>query len=383
MALGGVMGMAMAGNSEGLQLISRLTPLAEVLALIERDVQPVTQRALDLSLAAGHVLAADVLASKRPSAPLALLDGWALNAEATLDAGGYAPAVLARVPPRVEVGQAMPPGTDSVAPFDAVRVADGRAEALGTVSPGDGVLPAGGDCDPAQPLRRAGERVRAVDLAAFAAAGIARITMRQPRIRIVPVHAHSMIGAAARMVAADIERHGGLARLDEAGVDFGAALAAEAGDAVIALGGTGSGRNDTSAVTLARTGKLAVHGVALTPGETAGFGWTNRRPVLLLPGRLDAALAVWLTMGRPVLARLAGVTKAAEPVPSLPLSRKVTSTVGLAEFVPVRREGDRVEPLAGKYLPLSSLTRADGWILVPAESEGYSEGAQVSVWPWP
>ena len=68
---------------------------------------------------------------------------------------------------------------------------------------------------------------------------------------------------------------------------------------------------------------------------------------------------------------------------SLPLARKVTSTVGLAEVVPVRRDGDQVEPLASKYLPLSSLTRADGWILVPAESEGYSAGAQVSVWPWP
>ena len=188
MALGGVMGMAMAGNSEGLQLISRLTPLAEVLALIERDVQPVTPRALDLSLAAGHVLAADVLASKRPSAPLALLDGWALNAEATLDAGGYAPA-RSWLGCRRGSRSARPcrPAPTAWRRSMPCSVADGRAEALGTVSPGDGVLPAGGDCDPAQPLRRAGERVRAVDLAAFAAAGIARVTVRQPRIRIVPL----------------------------------------------------------------------------------------------------------------------------------------------------------------------------------------------------
>jgi len=42
-----------------------------------------------------------------------------------------------------------------------------------------------------------------------------------------------------------------------------------------------------------------------------------------------------------------------------------------------------VEPLATRYLPLSSLTRADGWILVPAESEGYPAGAAVNVRPWP
>ncbi len=67
----------------------------------------------------------------------------------------------------------------------------------------------------------------------------------------------------------------------------------------------------------------------------------------------------------------------------MPLARKVTSTVGLAEVVPVRRDDGKAEPLASKYLPLSSLTRSDGWILVPAESEGYSAGAQVQVRPWP
>jgi molybdopterin molybdotransferase len=55
----------------------------------------------------------------------------------------------------------------------------------------------------------------------------------------------------------------------------------------------------------------------------------------------------------------------------------------LAEVVPVRRKGDTAEPLATKYLPLSALTRSDGWILVPADSEGYSAGSQVQVRPWP
>ena len=65
------------------------------------------------------------------------------------------------------------------------------------------------------------------------------------------------------------------------------------------------------------------------------------------------------------------------------LARKVTSTVGLTELVPVRRNGEGAEPLASKYLPLSSLSRSDGWILVPADSEGYSAGTQVQVRPWP
>jgi molybdopterin biosynthesis enzyme len=375
----------MAANSEALQLIARLTPLAEVLALIDAEVKPVTPRTLDVAAAAGRTLAVDVSAPARPSAPIALQDGWALSADLTLGAGGYAPAMLARLPSRVVAGQAMPPDTDSVAPFDAVKAADGRAEALVAVNPGDGMLPAGGDCDPTIPLRRAGERLRITDVAGFAAAGLARVTVREPRIHVLPLRGTAIINAAASLVAADIERRGGAARLDAAGRGLDVALAAETADAIVAIGGTGSGRNDTSVQLLAREGRLAVHGVALAPGETAAFGFAGTRPVLLLPGRLDAALAVWLAVGRRVLEQLAA-GKHNEPADHLTLARKVASTVGLAELVPVRRSADdagEVEPLATRYLPLSSLTRADGWILVPADSEGYAAGSAVQVRPWP
>jgi molybdopterin molybdotransferase len=370
--------------SDPIQTITRLTPLAEVLATVDSDVKPVIPRTLDVAAAAGRTLAADAVAPVRPSAAMALQDGWALAADDTLGAGGYAPVPLMHTPQRVEAGQPMPVGTDSVAPLDAVKVSKGRAEALATVNPGDGVLPAGGDSDPGIPLRHAGDRLRITDLAALDCAGRARVTVREPRIRVVPLRGSGIIIAAARLVAGDIERRGGAARLDDASRDFGGVLASESADAIIAIGGTGSGRNDASAQTLAREGQLAVHGMALTPGETAALGFVGPRPVLLLPGRLDAALSVWLVVGRRILDRLAASKmKESEPAETLTLARKVVSTVGLAEVVPMRRNGDTAEPLATKYLPLSALARSDGWILVPADSEGYSAGSQVQVRPWP
>ena len=372
-------------TAETIQTISRLTPLGDLLLLIDAEVKPVTPRTVDVSGATGRALATDAMAPARPASSLALQDGWALSSDETLGAGGYAPAQLARLPSRIESGQAMPAGTDSVAPIDAVKVSGGVAEVLMPINPGEGVLAAGGDSDPAIPLRRTGERLSATDLAAFAAVGIARVTVREPRIRVMPLRGSGIITAAARLVCADIERRGGAARFDDSGRGLGVAMAAESADAIVAVGGTGSGRNDNAVHILAREGRLAVHGVALTPGETAALGFVGATPVLLLPGRLDAALAVWLLVGRRILDRLAAAknTDNNDVMETLPLARKVASTVGLTEIVPVRRNDGKAEPLASKYLPLSSLARSDGWILVPADSEGYSPGSSVQVRPWP
>ena len=227
----------------------------------------------------------------------------------------------------------------------------------------------------------AGEALRHTDLASFAAAGISRVTVREPRLRVLPLRGNTIINAAGQAIAADIEQRGGDARL-EPGLGLDAALVSNTSDALVAIGGTGSGRYDASVHALARMGKLAAHGIALAPGETAALGFSGARPVLLLPGRLDAALAVWLVVGRPMLAMLTG-GKAGDACETHTLARKVASTVGVTELVPVKRSGDKVEPLASRYLPLSVLTRSDGWILVPADSEGYPAGAEVEVRPWP
>jgi molybdopterin biosynthesis enzyme len=120
----------------------------------------------------------------------------------------------------------------------------------------------------------------------------------------------------------------------------------------------------------------------MSPGESAAFGFVGTRPVLLVPGRLDAALAIWLLIGRHILAGLAGGSVEDAPQ-TLALKRKVTSAIGLAELVPVRRDGGMAEPLASGYLSFESLARSDGWIVIPADSEGLQAGTQVAVRSWP
>ena len=282
-----------------------------------------------------------------PKTPMAILDGWALAADSTLGAGGYSPVLLAAMPQRVEAGQPMPPGADCVAAFDAVKVTGGRAEALDTVNPGDGVLPAGADCDGKSPLRRAGEALRSLDGAVFAAAGISHVSVRDPRIMVLPLREGDAIDAAAGLVGGDIESHGGAGHRADCGGKLAAALATDNVTPSSPSAAPAKGATIRVCRRFADKGRLVVHGMALSPGETAAFGFAGPRPVLLLPGRLDAALSVWLVAGRRMLARLAG-GRDHEPGTTATLARKVTSTVGLAEVVAVRRSGDSVEPLASE-----------------------------------
>ena len=372
----------------GLQRIVRLTPLADVLASFDMGVVAVEPREERVAVAVGKTLAADVrAAANHPAAPLALRDGYAVRSDTTTDATAYTPAPLSPAPPWIETGAALPAGADAVAAVDAVTT-QGGAQALAPVAPGEAVLPAGADAAPGTVLKMTGGRLRRIDAAVLIALGIEQVAIREPKVRVVCVAEGAVIDAAAALVAGAIEADGGVAAVQPPGTDaLQAALHhqgtdAQTFDAIVAIGGTGSGRNDNSVHTLERAGQVAFHGIGIQPGETTAFGYVGARPVLLLPGRLDGALAGWLTVGRRMLARLALRMIEEQPF-NAQLARKVASPLGLAEVVPVRRRGFRIEPLASQYLSHQTLARADGWILVPADSEGYPEGASVPVRPWP
>jgi molybdopterin biosynthesis enzyme len=365
-----------------IQRIARLTPLADVLASFDLSVGPVEPREEAIVRALGLTLAATVVIEQgHPQAALALRDGHAVRSDATHDASSYAPAPLSPAPPRIDVGQAMPQDADAVLAVDAVQTRGPQTEALASVAPGDGVLAANTDAARGLQLRLSGARLRHIDIALFGMLGIERVMVRQPRVRIVRTRPDEVVRGTAKMIALAIDGESGVA-VDE-DIALEAALTDDGEDAIVVIGGTGSGRNDSSVRTLARIGHVAFHGIGITPGETTALGFSGKRPVLLLPGRFDAAIAGWLTVGRRMLARLAFRLIEEQPF-SAELARKIASPLGLAEVIPVRRRLGKVEPCAsGGYLSMQALARSEGWILVPADSEGYPAGARVVVRPWP
>lgn len=373
----------MAAEIKSDQRIARLAPLAEVLAYIDSHVKLAAASRRDVASARGLTLAEDVLvAQPLPAHTIALRDGYAVESEATRDASSYAPVVVP-APAFVNAGEAMPSGTDAILPQEVVSQQGAAATILSSATTGDGVLPKGTDADPAIPLFCSGQVLRDINIAILRAAAVATVNVRAPRICVLRNGRGDdriLDAALAWMTHAVAAAGGHPISCTNAGLEI--VLRDKSTDAVIAIGGTGTGRHDTAVMTLARTGKIAFHGVAISPGETAAFGLVEDRPVLLSPGRLDAALACWLFIGERILARLSG-RQPDETGRTVRLTRKISSSLGITELIPVSCKGEDAEPLGSNDLPLQTLARADGWVCVPSQSEGHPAGTAVIARPLP
>jgi molybdopterin molybdotransferase len=201
-------------------------------------------------------------------------------------------------------------------------------------------------------------------------------------VRIVDVPATSGDRITAKMIAESARAAAAEVVLTEAAgrdaASIAAALVTEACDLLIAIGGSGVGRNDATVAALAQRGEIVAHGIALQPGRTAAVGRIGKIPVMALPGAPDKALAAWWTLALPALDRLSG--RLPRTPLTLPLTRKVASLVGIAEVVLLERKDATWTPLAVGEMPLATIARADGWLAIPGGSEGHAAGTPVDAY---
>jgi molybdopterin molybdotransferase len=146
-------------------------------------------------------------------------------------------------------------------------------------------------------------------------------------------------------------------------------------------GGSSVGQDDHAPQLLAEHGTLAIHGIAMRPSSPAGMGQLNGQLVFLLPGNPVSCLCAYdFFAGRAI--RAMGGRNIDWPYRRLKvkLTRKLVSTVGRVDYARVKVDGDSAEPLAisGASI-LTSTTQADGFVIVPADCEGYAAQTDVDV----
>jgi molybdopterin molybdotransferase len=192
------------------------------------------------------------------------------------------------------------------------------------------------------------------------------------------------------ILTALVERDGGivgdLSRLARDRAALRDALRQPGADAVLVAGATGPGAGDQAAAALREAGEIALSGVAMRPGESASAGRAADAPVFLLPGTPAACLWAYELLAGQAIRRLAGLDPGLPfPTQTLRTARKIVSEIGTLDVCPVRCTGHgTVEPVVSfAEAGLAAAAHADGFVLVPEASEGYPEGAPVTVYLYP
>jgi molybdopterin biosynthesis enzyme len=250
---------------------------------------------------------------------------------------------------------------------------------VGEAFPGQGVRRAGSDIREAGLTVRPGRRLRALDLMLARAIGLKKLAVRCPRLRLInipamvqPAVTGQLIAESARAAGADVIYSQSEGR-DASSV--ATSLIGEQCDLIVTVGGTGVGRTDATVEALAGCGRLIAHGIALQPGRTTALGTIDNTPVVALAGAPDQALAAWWTLVLPALDRLSGRLPRTK---TLPLARKISSSVGIADVALLKRSDGAWMPLATGDLSLDHIVCADAWLAVSGDSEGFAAGTPVN-----
>jgi molybdopterin molybdotransferase len=372
------------------RLPASLTPLDLALAALLDRLEPVAPTELPLAQAL-HCIAAEMPPlTAYPPCDIAAADGFAFGARDLVGASSYSPLPLATSLAWVEAGDAMPHGCDCVISADLVDQTGPMAQVLGEAIPGQGVRRAGGDIASGSLVLASGRRVGPLDLAIARAAGLDHLKVRRPRLCLLNIPAASGTTATAQLISETARGAGAKVACAEATGRDAASIAKEldtamdaaiepgACDLLVTIGGSGVGRTDAAVVALARRGEVIAHGIALQPGRTAAVGRIEQVPVIALPGAPDQALAAWWTLALQVLDRLSA--RQPRPTLTLPLARKIASSVGIAEIVLLQKDAGTWMPLAVGELSFETVACADAYLVVAGGSEGFAAGTPVDAY---
>ena len=370
----------------------------------------------------GRILAEDLYAScDIPGFSRATVDGYAVLAADTAGAGESIPVFLkkagsvimgsaANFPIRsgecasVPTGAMLPIGADAVVMTEYCEINGAAIAVYEALAPGSGLAEAGEDCKAGDLLLRKGTVIRPQEIGALAAAGIFNPKVYSPLKfgiistgdEIIPVDQIPRPGEIR-----DINTHALKALAQQKGyhvidtrvlpdeetvLETFVKEAIAVSDIVLISGGSSQGEKDYTAAIIDRLAKpgLITHGLAIRPGKPTIIGRDDASKTLLvgLPGHPVSAMMVFEILFGWLSQQLFTITP---PLPYLAkLSCNVPGSPGKTVILPVilsLEEGIySAQPVFGKSGMITTLTRANGYIIIDMNKEGMSKGDTVMVY---
>ena len=152
-------------------------------------------------------------------------------------------------------------------------------------------------------------------------------------------------------------------------------------DLIIINAGSSAGSKDYTANIIEEMGEVLVHGVAMMPGKPTILGVVKGKPVIGNPGYAVSATLSFEEFIRPLLLSLQGYAVPKRRFIRVQPSRDISSKLGIEEFLRVNigRVGERTiaTPLPRAAGSITTLTRAEGILRIPALSEGVTQNEEM------
>jgi len=370
-----------------------------------------------LGSALNRVLAEDVVTSEDlPRFDRSAVDGYAVKAEDTQGASQFKPRILrlsvtdtvgSKQARELWTGNPLPRGADAVVMLENTkRIGDGGLEVWVRLTPGENVSRRGEDLQKGEVAVKAGVRLRPQHLGLLASIGKTTVAAsKRPKAAVlVTGNELAPLGSERRknqIFDSNSVTICSLCReLGAEPVDLGIAkdnaeeilrklqAGLDKADLILTTGGTSVGALDLVPEAVGKLGKpgIIVHGVAMRPAMPTALAVANGKPVIILSGNPVAAMVAFEVFARPLICKMLGVKREeSRPLVKAEMVRRVSTALGRRTFVRVRvfQKDDELfaEPVSARGSGLlSTMTKANGYVVVPENREGIGQGEHVLVY---
>jgi molybdopterin molybdotransferase len=283
-------------------------------------------------------------------------------------------------------------------------VGDSQIEVWTAVTPGENVSRRGEDIAKGEVAVKAGTRLKPHHLALISALGKSEVKVfEKPKVAILATGnelvevgekpREDQIYETNRVLLASLCHELGaepldlrIAKDDAEEISEKLKHGLEEADAVITTGGTSVGASDLVPTAINKLGEpgVLVHGIAMRPAMPTALAIVNDKPIIVLSGNPVAAFFGFEVFAKPLILKMLGIKNEPRPVVTARLTRRTSTALGRKTFVRVRvfqQNGEFfAEPISARGSGIiSTLTKANGYIVVPENREGLEEGETVQV----
>ncbi len=394
----------------------KLTPIETALQILfdNWEIPPLRTETVPIYEALNRVLAVDVIAEEDlPKFDRSAVDGYAVKAEDTFYASQFKPKTLRLTEAdeikdgeakRVWTGNPLPRGANAVLMLENTKRLDNSIEVWNPVTPGENVSKKGEDVAKGEVAVKARTRLKPHHLGLIAALGIGKVKVFvKPKVAILATGSElvelaqkpgeGQIFEINRLVLSSMCRE-----LQADPIDLGIVednveeisnrimSGLEKADLIITTGGTSVGAPDLvpAAIKKLENPGIIVHGIAMRPAMPTALAIVRNKPIIVLSGNPVAAMFGFEVFARPIILKLQGLDKEPRPIVTARLTRKISTALGRKTFVRVKvfQRGDEffAEPISSRGSGvISTMVRANGYVIVPENREGLQEGEIVKV----